>query len=71
MHAKIIDKMVEQWMSNQAVVRFWSLGLDKIIPRVARAHKKIVRVGSGWPKWPRVGFWPDPSLLEIFSRFIF
>ena len=55
MHAKTIDKMVEQWMSNKAVVRFWSLGLDKIIPRVARAHKKIVRVGSAWPKWPRVG----------------
>ena len=44
---KSLTKMVEQWMSNKAVVRFWSLGLDKIIPRVARVSKIIVRVGSG------------------------
>ena len=53
---KLLAKMVEQCMSNQAVVRFWSLGLDKIIPRVARVLKIIVRVGSGLPKRPRVGF---------------
>ena len=52
---KLLAKVVEQCMSNQAVVRFWSLGLDKIIPRVARVSKIIVRVGSGWPKRPRVG----------------
>ena len=67
-HAKIIDKMVEQWMSNQAVVRFWSLGLDKIIPRVARVLKIIVRVWSAKKALGRVksqvGFWPDPSLIS-------
>ena len=52
---KSLTKMVEQWMSNKAVVRFWSLGLDKITPRVARVSKIIVRVGLGWPKRPRVG----------------
>ena len=52
---KSLAKMVEQCMSNQVFVRFWSLGLDKIIPRVARVHKKIARVGLGWSKWPRVG----------------
>ena len=54
MQAKIIGKMVEQCMSNHNVVKFWSLGLDKITPRVARVSKIIVRVGSGWPKRPRV-----------------
>ena len=48
MQAKIIVKMVEQCMSNHNVVKFWSLGLDKITPRVARVSKIIVRVGSGW-----------------------
>ena len=38
--AKIIGKMVEQRMTNHNVVRFWSLGLDKNLPRVARVHKK-------------------------------
>ena len=52
---KSLAKMVKQCMSNQAVVRFWSLGLDKIILLVARVHRKIVQVGSGWPKWSRVG----------------
>ena len=52
---KLLAKMVEQCMSNQAVVRFWSLGLDKIIPRDARVHKKIARVGSRWLKWSWVG----------------
>ena len=42
-------------MSNQNVVRFWSVGLDKIIPRVAQVLKIIVWVGSGLPKRPRVG----------------
>ena len=23
--------------------------------RVTRVHKNVSRVGSGWPKWPRVG----------------
>ena len=55
MQAKIIGKMVEQCMTNHNVVRFWSLGLDKITPRVARVSKIIVRVGSGWPKRPQVG----------------
>ena len=55
MQAKIIGKMVEQCMTNHNVVRFWSLGLDKITPWVARVSKIIVRVGSGWPKRPRVG----------------
>ena len=55
MQAKIIGKMVEQCMTNHNVVRFWSLGLDKIISRVARVSKIIVRVGSGWPKRPQVG----------------
>ena len=30
-------------------------GLVKKFLRVARVHKKMARVGSGWPKWPRVG----------------
>ena len=30
-------------------------GLVKKNFRVARVHKKMARVGSGWPKWPRVG----------------
>ena len=30
-------------------------GLVKKFLRVARVHKKIARVGSGWPKWPRIG----------------
>ena len=30
-------------------------GLVKKFLRVARVHKKLARVGSGWPKWPRVG----------------
>ena len=55
MQAKIIVKMVEQCMSNHNVVKFWSLGLDKITPWVARVSKIIVRVGSGWPKRPQVG----------------
>ena len=60
MQAKIIGKMVEQCMTNHNVVRFWSLGLDKITPRVARVSKIIVRVGlakkaSGRVK-SRVGF---------------
>ena len=46
-------------------------GLVKIIFRVARVHKKMARVGSGWPKWPRVGsnLWsvltrPEPFFYE-------
>ena len=30
-------------------------GLVKKFLRVARVDKKMARVGSGWPKWPRVG----------------
>ena len=30
-------------------------GLVKKNFQVARVHKKMARVGSGWPKWPRVG----------------
>ena len=57
---KLLAKMVEQCMSNHNVVKFWPLGLDKTIPRVARVLKIIVRVGSakkalGWVK-SRVGF---------------
>ena len=55
MQAKIIVKMVEQCMSNHNVVKFWSLGLDKITPRAARVSKIIVWAGLGWPKRPRVG----------------
>ena len=61
--------MVEQCM-QKSLTKWWSsacqitIGLDKIIPRVARVLKIIVRVGSGWPKRPRVGFWPDPSLVK-------
>ena len=60
---KLLAKMVEQCMSNQAVVRFWSLGLDKILPRVARVLKIIVWIGSGWPKRPRVG-----SIGRVLTR---
>ena len=59
--AKIIGKMVEQCMSNQNVVKFWSLGLDKITPRVARVSKIIVRVGLGWQKGLGSGFDPTHS----------
>ena len=50
---KSLVKMVEQCMSNQDVVRFWALGLDKIICQVSWVLKIIVRVGSakkasGW-----------------------
>ena len=31
-------------------------GLVQKFLRVARVHKKMARVRSGWPKWPRVGF---------------
>ena len=65
MQAKIIGKMVEQCMTNHNVVRFWSLGLDKITPRVARVSKIIVRVGSGWPKRPRVGSNPGSGFDPI------
>ena len=51
--AKIIVKMVEQCMSNHNVVKFWSLGLDKIIPMVARFLKIVVRVSA---KKASVGF---------------
>ena len=30
-------------------------GLVKKFLQVARVHKKMAQVGSGWPKWPRVG----------------
>ena len=51
-----LAKMVEQYMSNHGFVRFWSLGLDKIIPWVVQVLKIIVWVGSGVQKRPRVGF---------------
>ena len=50
---KSLAKMVEQCMSNHNVVKFWSLGLDKIIPMVARFLKIIVRVSA---KKASVGF---------------
>ena len=36
----------------------------------ARVLQKIARVRSGWAKLPRVGFWPDPSLISGQKSFI-
>ena len=41
---KSLVKMVEQCTSNQDVVRFWALGLDKIIRQVSWVLKIIVWV---------------------------
>ena len=41
--------------SIQTRVKFFS-------PYLGWVHKKIVRLGLGWPKGPRDGFWPNPSL---------
>ena len=48
-----MQKSLAKWWSSACQI---TIGLDKIIPRVARVLKIIVRVGSGWPKRPRVGF---------------
>ena len=47
-----MQKSLAKWWSSACQI---TIGLDKIIPRVARVLKIIVRVGSGWPKRPRVG----------------
>ena len=60
-------KMVEQCMANHHVVRFWSLGLDKIIPWVTRVLK-IVRFGSGLLKRPRVGTLPIPRVCSQVEK---
>ena len=61
--------MVEQCM-QKSLAKWWSstcqitIRLEKIIPWVARVLKIIVWVGLGWPKRPRVGFWPNLSLAN-------
>ena len=47
-----MQKSLAKWWSSACQI---TIGLDKIIPRVARVLKIIVRVGSVWPKRPWVG----------------